>query len=67
MFLGDVGSCLNEMKHYTPFQKIEHHLAMMDGVQTTNMICLNWFLGFPNRYSAGAIMTVVLTPVEKCH
>ena len=43
MFLGDVGSGLNDLKHYSPFQKIHHHLAMVNGVQTTSMS-----LGFSN-------------------
>ena len=41
MFLGDVGLGLNLLKHYARCQKIKHHFAMMNGVQTTNMIsCL---------------------------
>ena len=29
IFLGDVGSGLNLLKHYARCQKIKHHLAMM--------------------------------------
>ena len=43
MFLGDVGSGLNLLKHYARCHKIKHHLAMMNGVQTTSMS-----LGFAN-------------------